>query len=301
MESARAMLLKMSQVEKLTGVGAHTLRAWERRYGVPRPQRSNGRQRLYSAAEVAIVRRMQELAAEGMALAHAAEIATRDVGTRWEGLAHGGQPILERFLEALLNFDERSADAAVAEALGAADIQRLFESLMVPALVRIGDGWHEGRVGIGQEHFATSYMRGRIEALGRQTTPSPHSPAVLLACIGGQRHELGLLMVAVLLRFRGLRTVFLGQDVPEDAVLRTVEDVQPAVVALSVDSGQVPQLESLSRGLRQMAPYCRVVYGGRGVTEAAMSEGGPVYGGPTLGQAVETISRIARQAEGDRK
>lgn len=288
--------LRIAQVERLTGVGAHTLRAWERRYGVPVPDRSGGRQRMYSLADVDVIRRMQSLSLQGVALRSAAQQALREAATRGEGVT-AAQSNLARLLDALLNFDEARATAIWAEMIEGHDLRRVFEDVVTTVLRYIGDGWHEGRVTVGQEHFATAFVRGRLEVLARQVTPLPGAPAVVLACLEGERHELGLLMLTVLLRFQGLRTIYLGADVPHDALLRTIEDVQPAVAAVHAGTADgVAVLPRLIEAAARTAPQTRVVFGGPvfDANRDLRAFPGATWGSSSLETSVQIISQISR-------
>ena len=291
--------LKIAQVEQLTGVGAHTLRAWERRYGVPTPNRTGGKQRMYSRADVELIRRMRTLALQGMPLAAAAEKALAQAPER---AAAGESTIValgERLTRALLAFDEAGAAGAWSEATDSSDTLTVFERVVVPLMREIGVGWHAGSVTVAQEHFATNFVRARLDLLTRQVMPLAGAPTVLLACIEGEQHELGLLMLTVMLRFQGLRTIYLGQDVPDDALVRTSEDTQPEVVALSAGTREGGRrLPALASVLRQAAPLSAIVYGG-GAFESEPGlpwEDGARYGGPSLTAAVTLINQLGRSA-----
>ena len=111
-----------------------------------------------------------------------------------------------RFLQALTRFDERAAHDAWSETLERRDVLAAFEELLVPTLVDIGDAWHAGRLNEAQEHFASAFIRARLDSLARVARPLSGAPVVLLACAEGEQHELGLLMLNVLARFQGLAT-----------------------------------------------------------------------------------------------
>lgn len=290
---------KIAQVEQLTGVGVHTLRAWERRYGVPTPNRTGGKQRMYSRADVELIRRMRSLAVQGMPLAAAAEKALAAVPAR----AAAGEPatvaLRERMTRALLAFDESGAAATWSEATESFDTLTVFERVVVPLMREVGVGWHAGSVTVAQEHFATNFVRARLDLLTRQVAPLAGAPTVLLACIEGEHHELGLLMLTVMLRFQGLRTIYLGQDVPGDALIRTAEDTQPEVIALNASTldgaRRLPAVVSL---LRQAAPLSAIVYGGGAfeVEPGLRMEDGAHYGGPGLTAAVTLVNQLGRSA-----
>ncbi len=290
-------MYRIAQVEDLTGVSAHALRAWERRYGVPRPSRTGGRQRTYSEADVAMIRRMHELASQGVPLARAAEIALQEASTPGEAAAPRIARLKAELLHGLLAFDERRAATAWTELFETLDLLSGFERVVVPLMREIGLAWHDGRITVAQEHFASNFVRARLDHLSRQVQPLPASPTVVLACLEGEHHEIGLLMLAVMLRFQGLRTIYLGQDVPDDALIRTVEDAQPDVLA--VNAGTVEGARHLPRivaALAETAPLTSIVYGGGAFdADPSLRIETAAYGGPDLADAIALISRLSRE------
>ncbi len=293
--------LRINAVAELAGLSAHTIRAWERRYGVPRPPRSTGGQRLYSREDVVALRRMSELSRNGVSLAVAARMVTRELEqeptpSAAELTRPGRGAALDSFLEALLAFNEPRATDEWMTYLGVSDVGHLLRNLAIPALQRVGDGWHEGTVTVAQEHFASSFIRSRLESLARQQPAPRGAPVVMLACLPDNWHEMSLLMLNVVLRFRGLRTVYLGQSVPAEDLLRTVEDLQPAVVVLhGYDDSAFDQLDDLVPRIAAGAPFTRVVYGGRPFEgERVVSVTPATFGGRTIEEGVETIDALAR-------
>lgn len=293
----RTGIYRIAQVEELTGVSAHALRAWERRYGVPRPSRTDGRQRTYSEADVAMVRRMHELASQGVPLARAAEIALQESSTPGEASAPRIARLKAELLDALMAFDERRAAVAWAELFETLDLMAGFERVVIPLMREVGMAWHDGEITVAQEHFASNFVRARLDHLSRQVQPLPTAPTVVLACLEGEHHEIGLLLLAVMLRFQGLRTIYLGQDVPDDALVRTVEDAQPEVLA--VNAGTVAgarHLPAIVAALSETAPLTAVVYGGGAFdADPSLRIETAAYGGPELADAVALIARLSRE------
>lgn len=290
--------LKIAQVERLTGVGAHTLRAWERRYGVPRPDRTGGRQRMYNHRDVELVLRMKELAGIGMPLAAAARRALSEQAEAPLPGAPASAALRDTLTQALLNFDEQQASTAWSEAVELFDLAAVFERVVAPMMVEIGAGWHDGAVSVGQEHFATNFVLARLNLLSRQVQPASGSPVVLLACLEGEHHELGLLMLAVSLRFQGLRTIYLGRDTPDADLVRAVEDTQPEVVAVSASTEQgARRLPGIVQRVGESAPLTAVVYGGRAFeSDPALRSARAQYGGSSLTAAAGTIYQLGHRA-----
>lgn len=254
---------------------------------------------MYSRADVELIRRMRSLALQGVPLAAAATQALADAPERAAAGESTTDALRERLMRALLAYDEAGAAAAWSEATESFDILTVFERVVVPLLREVGLSWHAGTATVAQEHFATNFVRARLDLLTRQVAPLAGAPTVLLACIEGEHHELGLLMLAVMLRFQGLRTIYLGQDVPGDALVRTSEDTQPEVVALSAGTPDGARaFPAVVSALGEAAPLSAIVYGG-GAFETdpglRMADGAH-YGGPSLMAAVTLINQLGRSA-----
>lgn len=296
---------RIAHVQAMTGVSAHTLRAWERRYGVPRPSRGGGRQRAYSEADIAMIRRMNELARQGVPLSRAAELVLREAETPGQASEPRIAVLTEQLSDALMAFDEARAAAAWVELFDALDVVSGFERVVVPLMRAIGEAWHSQRITVAQEHFASNFVRARLDQLSRQIQPLSGAPTVILACLEGEHHEIGLLMLAVTLRFQGLRTLYLGQDVPTDALIKTVEDVQPEVLALHAGTPEgARHLPPVAATLADTAPLTPIVYGGFAFdSDPALRSVAPNthYGGRGLLDAAALINQLARVRAGGTK
>ncbi len=290
---------RVSQVEQLTNVGAHTLRAWERRYGVPRPPRSEGRQRRYTQEDVLLVRRMRHLSDHGLSLAEAADVALREARER--NASDTPERAYDLILDRLAEYDERGATSLWIAATEGRDVADSLERVAVPLLVRAGTLWEEGMLSIGAEHFISSFIRGRLEALYRSTTASNGGPAVVLACVPGERHELGLLMLAVLLRFDGLPTTFLGADVPGPSILETTSRLRAGIVVLYAASAETARtVAPIASRLVALEPTPNVVFGGQAFNDDSPAITGALYGGSSLKSASRVISDIHQRVSRER-
>jgi MerR family transcriptional regulator, light-induced transcriptional regulator len=240
--------MRIGELSRRTGVGTDALRAWERRYGVLRPERSPGGFRLYSASDEQRVRTMTRLIADGFSAAEAARSAlAEDSGPLAPG-ADGGDA--EALCEALVALDEETATAIVDRAVAALSVDALVRELMLPAMHEIGERWRRGEIGVAEEHFASNLLRARMLGLARGWG-SGGSPIAILACPPGELHDLGLIAFGLALRARGWRIAYLGQDTP----IETIEDLagrlgNPAIVLAAADAdryrGAEPALKRLA-------------------------------------------------------
>jgi DNA-binding transcriptional MerR regulator len=259
-------VLRIGELSKRSGVSPGLLRAWERRYGLLRPTRSAGGLRLYSAADVERVRRMNQHLAEGLAAAEAAALAQSADDEHGAPAALSPSAMRDEVADALDRFDEPRAQAIVDRLLAAATVDTLLSDVVLPYLRELGERWSRGEASIAQEHFASAVLRGRLLGLARGWGLGV-GPLTVLACLPGEQHDLGLIAFGLALRARGWRIVYLGPDAPIDTVEDACRQLQPSIVVLHAVT--VEHLEHAGESLRALAGRHRVALGGAAAASGA--------------------------------
>jgi DNA-binding transcriptional MerR regulator len=223
--------LRIGEVARRTGVSTDLLRAWERRYGLLRPERADGGYRLYSEADVARVERMQELLRDGLAAAEAA----RQAGAEAEPVAPRRDADVRQLAEALARFDDTAAHEAFDRLLADFTGIGVLEQAVLPLLRELGERWERGVASVAEEHFASNLIRGRVLGLARGWDRGG-GPRAVLACASGERHDLGLIAFGIALRAHGWRVTYLGADTPPETLAVAVAAIAPsAVVVVALD------------------------------------------------------------------
>ncbi|MFT3773514.1 MAG: MerR family transcriptional regulator [Minicystis sp.] len=220
------------------GVSTATLRAWERRYGVPSPARTASAYRLYSDADVQTIRKMRDLVQNGMAPAEASRQVLAESPAPASPAAADEQRdpyaiARDRIVEATVQFNPDTLQLEVGRALALGPSINIFERTIGPALQRIGDLWHDGTITIAQEHLASQVLLGTLSDLLRLAQPADASRRAALACFADEEHVLALYGVALRFASWGFRTVMIGARTPPPAIGRVVETLAPDAVALS--------------------------------------------------------------------
>lgn len=271
----------LKAVVQETGLKPDTLRAWERRYGIPEPDRTTGGHRLYSQQDINTLKWMLERQEEGMSISRAVKLWHRIVKEGQDPLqtmplAQAAEPpvaytpmelgdtiveLRRSWVDACLAFDERKAELVLSQAFSYYPPEVVCLELLQKALVEIGNGWYEGSVTVQQEHFASALALRRMDTL-LAAVPAPTRPGrILVGCPPGDNHTFGALLITFLLRRRGWDVVYLGADVPTNRLHTTVEKTRPDLV---VFSGQL--LESaasmLDVALFLQAQKVPLAYGG---------------------------------------
>lgn len=286
-------------VVQRTGVPADTLRAWERRYGVPRPSRTEGRHRSYSDRDVALISWLREQTDAGLSISQAVALLESDVPVTFPFLQAQAKvaalaDLRRECAAALLGFDSFRADAILSQALSLYPLETVCLELLQPLLIEAGDGWHDGSVSIAQEHAVSAFVRSKVAAFYGGAITNSNRGALLLACGPGERHDIGLLMLALFLSRRGWRVTYLGADVPGDELIRAASQLSPRLVALSAS---LPETSSacaaILGGLAALAAAPLVGYGGAAFLDPASRGALPGhYLGDNALLACSTIERL---------
>ena len=258
--------LRIGELSRRTGVSADLLRAWERRYGLLHPTRTAGGFRLYSPVDERRVSLMRSHLQHGMSAAEAARLTL----TEGDGGIHDDdEPVLLRraqeLRQALDDFDEGSVQRALDSVLAEFSTETVLTDLVLPYLHELGERWASGEASVGQEHFASQLIRGRLLGLARGWDRGS-GPRALLACAPGEQHDFGLIAFGLALRARGWRITYLGQDTPLETLAESARSLEPlAIVISSVSADRLSRSEAELRRLASIAP---VWLAGQGASEA---------------------------------
>jgi DNA-binding transcriptional MerR regulator len=256
--------VRIGELSRRTGVSPELLRAWEQRYGLLRPTRSDGGFRLYSPQDEHRVATMRSHLERGLSAAEAARITLDEESTPAPAaelpvLALGASALRA----ALDRLDESAAHAAIDGLLSSFSLEAVLREVVMPYLRELGDRWERGEASVAQEHFASQVLRGRLLGLARGWDRGP-GPRALLACMPGEQHDLGLIVFGLGLRDRGWRITFLGPDTPLDTLSDTATTLQADAVVLSATTPD--RFESGRDALRRLARAVPLWAAGAGAT-----------------------------------
>ena len=289
-------IYNLKAVVRETGLKADTLRAWERRYGVPAPQRTDSGHRLYSQYDIEILKWLIARQDEGMSISRAIDLLHRleeegqnpldtvvvpgnqrqsearlAPGTLDQPtLAESGtiQQMREAWVNACLAFDEFRAEQLLSQAFALFPAEIVCIDLIQHGLHEIGEGWYAGRITVQQEHFASALAIRRMEALLASTPAPTRAGRILVGCPPEEEHTFVPLLLSLLLRRRGWDVVYLGANIPLRSLEATLTSVRPNLVVLTAQ-----QLHTAA-GLMEMAELLLeervpVAFGGLVFTEVA--------------------------------
>jgi methanogenic corrinoid protein MtbC1 len=266
-------------VLKETGLPADTLRAWERRYGLPAPQRTAGGQRLYSQYDVELIKWLMTRVAEGVSISHAVEMWNEHLASGVD-LLTGALPttqtlpavyvpagttldsIRAHWIKHCLAFNETEAEQVLNKAFTMFPVEAVCMEVLQKGLAQMGQLWYENQATVQQEHFASGLAMRRLDSLMSAAPAPTRKQTVMVGCPSGEWHIFTALLLALLLRRRGLNIIYLGADVPANQFAETVTATRANLVILVAQSlitaASLQKTAALLKDLR-----ASVAFGGR--------------------------------------
>lgn len=301
-------------VLKETGLGADTLRAWERRYGLPVPNRSAGGHRLYSQHDIETVKWLMKRQAEGLSISRAVDLWNEQIASGVDPLAGPAQTasvtastmpiqyqapdtnldsLRMRWVEACMEFSEAAAEQVLNQAFSMFPVEVVCVDVLQKGMSEIGERWYQNRASVQQEHFASGLAIRRLDALLSASPAPTRNQTVLIGCPAEEWHTFTPLLLSLLLRRRGLNVIYLGANVPLEQFSNTVTNLDVDLVIL-VAQQLISAAALQETALALSGKKIRVAFGGRIFTihqEIANSIPG-FFLGNTLSEAVENIEVI---------
>jgi DNA-binding transcriptional MerR regulator/methylmalonyl-CoA mutase cobalamin-binding subunit len=273
-------MYSIKAVSQATGLSVETLRAWERRYAVVVPQRDEMGRRVYLPDDVLRLRRLREATERGHPIGRLVRMDEPSLAR----LLHEPEPrrqsaaastFVERILDAARRFSAVECEQTLTLAVSLMPPSRLIEEVLDPLLREVGERWHRGDLSIAQERLVSTTLRRHIGLILDTYDRTARRPGIVFATLPGERHELGLLMSAMLCASHGVKVHYLGPDLPAREIALYAKAVDAEIVALSVvlmDSLQeVPeQLDAIRAELGNDTPIWLGGSAAQGLAQAAL-------------------------------
>ena len=258
--------LNIAALARRTGVAPDTLRKWEQRYQILRPDRTAGGQRRYDERDVARVEWLCERLREGYRIGEAATL----LGTTQVTTTRSPEDHLRTILAAVDAGDAAQIGLLVDQAFALHGVDDTLEKILRPLLETIGERWQRGELTVAEEHLVTEAVRSRLGHLLADAGGGVRGSAVL-ACPQGERHELGLMMLAIALRRDGWKVIYLGADTPVDDAVAVAHRQAARLLGISCTVGRPDPLPAVD-GLEIVVggPGAHAYTGGLAETVSAM-------------------------------
>jgi MerR family transcriptional regulator, light-induced transcriptional regulator len=260
-------------VSRLTGISLDTLRAWERRYKVVTPERAE-RGRLYSDAEIQRLILLRDAVSRGHAIGQVATLSDAELKDLLQPTADPAQTsaatdLLAPLIRAIEQYDAAGANEEIGKLAALLPALDLVTQVALPLMRVVGDRWHNGTLTIAHEHLASEVLRNLFGSLLRIYKPQEPVVKIVLATPSGEHHEFGILAAAMLAAPLGLEPVYLGANLPAEAILAAAAQSGAPVIVLGL-LDESPYAEGLRelRILAQEAPEnVEIWLGGRSLND----------------------------------
>jgi MerR family transcriptional regulator, light-induced transcriptional regulator len=291
---------------EMVGVPVATLRAWQRRYRVVNPGRSDTGYRLYGDGDIAVLRRMQALVASGWSPKEASKAAVsgearlarrpadlwQDEHRRSRSTSRPSRAATD-LVAAAAALDPSTVSWMLDEHFATSSFEQIVDSWLLPELERLGRAWADGRVTVAGEHMVAAAVQRRLSAaFDAAGQDSKRSPLLLTGLPVGSRHELGILSFATAARRQGLAVLHIGTDLPLADWLSAVQRQRPDAVVLAVPTASdVAAAVELVKGLS--ARQTLVALGGQ--QQEAVVEAAGAWGDRPVVALGHSIARAASE------
>lgn len=291
----------IKQASARSGVSIPLLRAWERRYGAVRPERTAAGYRLYDEDAIAVLSTMRRLVVSGWSPSEAARAIREgtvppdatDAGPTPPGGASDDRPG-GRLLKAATDISAEGVEAALDDMFSRGSYEAVVDGMLMPALVALGDAWAAGLLDIAGEHLASAAVARRLTA-AYNAAAAAAGGGVLVGAPPGSRHELGQLAFAVALLRQGVPVTYLGGDVPVASWVAAARRTSAIGAVVSVaTSADLASARLVVEALHAALPSLLVGVGGPAAPDLADEEGGHFRLPPGIaGSAREMAARLA--------
>lgn len=298
-----------------SGVGVPLLRAWERRYGVVTPTRTASGYRLYDDDAIARLVAMRRLIDDGWAPQQAASrvrpATPEDLRAMGRDAVRGpdaavapgesvgaaaNEALVTRIVDAAARLDGASLDAALDETFAALRFEPAWDAVLLPALRKIGEGWHRGDITVAGEHAASQTIHRRLALAFEAAGVAPSEPPVLVGLAPGARHEFGALAFTTAARRAGIPVLYLGPDLPVDSwVSAAAERDAPAIVLGVPRRTDVERAAEVVAAMRRERPGTLVVLAGPHAHRVGDGSGDALLPQESLTEAVGAVAALLRR------
>lgn len=225
----------IKDLEILSGIKAHTIRIWEKRYNLIAPNRTDTQIRKYTDEELRELLTISILYNNQVKISKIADMKPSERYSKViELTAQTTNDSEQKLILSLIDLDEISFKKIIQTSIDQIGLEATFTSILIPFLDRIGVMYIVGTINPAQEHFISTLIRQKIiSEIDKLPIPSTKEAPVLLYLPEHEWHELSLLFYQFILRKKGVHTVYLGQSLPYDSLIESVKIVKPKAILTS--------------------------------------------------------------------
>ncbi|CAN5238211.1 MerR family transcriptional regulator [soil metagenome] len=235
----------IKELEKLSGIKAHTIRIWEKRYNIVAPQRTDTNIRYYSDDDLKKIINISLLNNNGVKISKIAHLSSEDISKKVTELSEAKTDIdihIDQLVVAMVDLEEENFERALAGLIARYGLEKAITEIVYPFLEKIGILWLTGNITPAQEHFISNLIRQKLIVATDALLLPPHTaPRALLFLPENELHELGLLFYNYVAKKAGFRTYYFGQMVPYKDVVNVCLSHHPRVLIAAITTSPAPQ------------------------------------------------------------
>jgi MerR family transcriptional regulator, light-induced transcriptional regulator len=245
----------IKELERLSGIKAHTIRIWEKRYNIIEPERTDTNIRFYSDDDLKKIINVSVLNSHGIKISKIVGLSADELNVQVEELSesknHAEIPI-DQLVVAMLDLDEEHFEEILAKYVKKYGFEKTVTGIIYPFLEKIGVLWLTGSVTPAHEHFITNLIRQKLIAtIAALPIPSKKAHRAILFLPEGEMHELGLLFHHYLTRHVGFRTYYLGKSLPHEELKKIYDTHRPQIIITSLTT--IPAHDKLEQYLQTLS------------------------------------------------
>lgn len=259
----------IKDLEYLSGIKAHTIRIWEKRYNLLDPDRSDTNIRSYSDEDVRKIMNVAMLVKNGYKISNVARFTNEKLNAevlRTNRLFNEPAKNLDQLLVHTVNFEivefEKYLDTLIAEY----GFLKTIQKIVFPFFERVGLLWQAGSIYAAQEHFVSNLIRRRLICETGKFERKSEAKTILFFLRENEWHELGLLFANYLAAQAGLQCIYLGQNLPFSDLSRLLKSKPFDFVCTSfIQAIEKAELESYLASMTSIFPQSHILVMGRQV------------------------------------
>jgi MerR family transcriptional regulator, light-induced transcriptional regulator len=229
-------------LDKLSGIKAQTIRVWERRYGIVKPQRTGTNRRRYGDEELRRIINVSILRRNGFKISEIAKLSDSDIEGKVSFLSKevfNSDTQIDSLVKAMVDINEKALNDLLTRSMMNRGMEETMTTLVFPFLKRIGVMWQTGSANAGSEHFVSNIFRQKLISSIDNLSPvlKPKSKKVILFLPEKEMHEMGLLFFHYLVKKEGHESLYLGQSTPLSSVVTANEQWNSDILITGLMSG----------------------------------------------------------------
>ena len=254
-------IYSIKDIEKISGIKAHTIRMWERRYAIVKPKRTDTNIRYYTDEDLKDLLNISILNQNGLKISKIAELEKHELREKVANLLDSSQEyehVIDALLLSMLEIDEYAFNKSFNDAWQVYGFEKLIEQIIFPFLERIGILWQTDTIKPAQEHFISNLLRQKIIVTIDKEISHKKSDKdkIIFFLPEGELHELSLLFYSFIARKEGFDPVYLGASVPIVDLIEVLRVTNAmAFFSAHIAARDKQELENLFNNYREIFPH----------------------------------------------